>query len=157
MIFFSSIVNREVLNFWERARIPTQELKRCASKLEALYHEWQQIKKTHRRDTSAQRKKEAKFSDSLNDLFDIAHGRALDTIKNEEDRKFLLLQRQRGRPGSMIGVDRVLAGREGRSAARKRAEEERRERFHREMADRRRLVDVSDISGSGSGSSSGNG
>lgn len=99
----------------------------------------------------------AKLSASLNDLFDIAHGgMALAALTSEEGKKLLLMQRQRGRPGSMIGVHRVLAAREGRSAARKRVEEERRDRYQRELADHRRLLDVMDVSGSGSGSGSDN-
>ena len=43
------------------------------------------------------------FEDNMDDLFDIAHSEALEQLKNEEDKNFLILQRQKGRPGSMVG------------------------------------------------------
>ena len=48
------------------------------------------------------------WSNSLDDLFHIAYADALETIKIEEDRQVLLAQRQKGRPGKMVGVDKVL-------------------------------------------------
>ena len=46
------------------------------------------------------------------DLFDIAHSDAMGLMKIEEDKKFLLLQQQKGRPGSMLGVDQKLKQKE---------------------------------------------
>ena len=62
--------------------------------------------KTKRSETIEHKEKD--WSNSLDDLFDIAYADALETIKIEEDRQFLLAQRQKGRPGKMIGVDKVL-------------------------------------------------
>lgn len=45
----------------------------------------------------------------MDDLFDIFHANVLNMIQNEEDKKFLLLQRQKGRPGYMLGTDYKLA------------------------------------------------
>ena len=45
----------------------------------------------------------------MHNLFDIAHQRALEMIKNEEDKEFLLAQREKRRRGSMGGIDLKLA------------------------------------------------
>lgn len=46
------------------------------------------------------------FVSKLDDLFDIAHADALDLISIEEDRAFLVAQRQKGRIGSLLGIDK---------------------------------------------------
>lgn len=54
------------------------------------------------------RNKYQEFVDILINLFDIAKQNALITMTIEEDKIFLLKQREKGRPGSMIGVDQRL-------------------------------------------------
>ena len=46
---------------------------------------------------SADKEKEKRdiFVDNMNDLFDIAHSEALEHMKNEEDKSFLILERQK--------------------------------------------------------------
>lgn len=66
---------------------------------------------------------QAKFQESLDDLFDIAHQDAMSIIRIEEDRLFLLAQREKGRRGRMGGVDKVLALKEERAMKRKIAAE----------------------------------
>lgn len=150
------VVVREILAFWERARIPTQEEKHCVTKVENLVSEWKTLRKLHfARLTDAQKQKEDRFRSSLNDLFDIAHSRALDLIENEEDRQFLLSQRKEGRPGAMLGVDRALAVREARSAARAEAVESRRARHQAEVARLHQSVCLETSSSSSSKESSG--
>lgn len=63
--------------------------------------------------------------DELDDLFDIAHGDAMQLIKDDEDKEFLRKQREKGRPGSMAGVDAILAAKEQRKQARVALEEKR--------------------------------
>ncbi|XP_049304081.1 uncharacterized protein LOC125776370 [Bactrocera dorsalis] len=55
---------------------------------------------------------------SLDDLFDIATANAIEKMKLVEDKKFLEMQRQKGRPGCMMGVDKVLYDREVRAQER---------------------------------------
>ncbi|GBM91363.1 hypothetical protein AVEN_201338-1 [Araneus ventricosus] len=50
----------------------------------------------------------------INNLFDIAHANALEIIKIEEDRKFLLSQREPGQRGCLMGIDMKLANRKER-------------------------------------------
>lgn len=75
------------------------------------------MKKNHS-NLSKLKKKENVFLDKLDDLFDIAHQNALDQITIEEGRLFLSKQREKGRPGSMLGIDRKLAGVEKRKLSR---------------------------------------
>ncbi|XP_054724837.1 uncharacterized protein LOC129235174 [Uloborus diversus] len=81
------------------------------------------------------------FEEIMDDLFDIAHANALEDIKIEEDRKFLILQRQKGRPGSMVGVDLKLTQKEERKSKKNRTEVARKKRTYEEME--RQLVDTS--------------
>lgn len=61
------------------------------------------------------------FKDSLNDLFDITHRDALSLVIIEEDTLFLEAQRERGRRGTMGGIDGLLTLKEERVMKRKAA------------------------------------
>jgi hypothetical protein len=52
--------------------------------------------------------KQVEWNNDLDNLFDIAHANALNLMNIEEDKQFLILQRQRGRKGKMAGVDKAL-------------------------------------------------
>ena len=51
-------------------------------------------------------------------LFDIAHSKAIYMIKIENDKIILRMQRQKGRVGCMMGIDRKLTTAEQRKAER---------------------------------------
>ena len=51
------------------------------------------------------KKKNTQFVSKLDDLFDISNANALDLMSNEEDRAFSIAQRQKGRTGSLLGID----------------------------------------------------
>lgn len=70
---------------------------------------------------------------ALNDLFDIAHADALRIMKIEEDRSFLISQRQKNRLGSMLGVDLKITRKEQRAAERLKVFKEKRKRTYSEM------------------------
>ncbi|KMQ85762.1 adenylate kinase 9-like protein [Lasius niger] len=105
---------QEVLIFWEKARIPTREVKHCIAKLEALYGEWRTLQKHAGRVTESHKQKETKFVSKFNDLFDIAYASALDIMTIEEDKLSLTSQRQKDRPGFMGGIDFQHAKKEKR-------------------------------------------
>ena len=111
-------VIKEVEVFWEKARIPQRKTYNSVTKLIELYQNWRQLQRSNKRRSESQEKKEQEFLESMDDLFDIAHQDALNKIKIEEDRLFLLNQRKKGREGSMIGTDRTLANKELRKAIR---------------------------------------
>lgn len=92
------------MQFWQRANIPTQYTARAIDKLEKLYREWENIQKGSRRNTETQKEKENVFRNKLDDLFDIAHANALEQMTIHEDKEFLQMQRQKGRPGVMIRI-----------------------------------------------------
>lgn len=103
-----------VLPIWERARIPTTTEIHVRERLARLHKEWQALKKNKNRFSSTENNKRSIFSESLDDLFDIAHQDAMNLIKIKEDRSFLAAQREKGRRGSMVGADMKLANKEMR-------------------------------------------
>ncbi len=111
-----------LLPVWERARIPTKAPTHVVEHIRKLHAEWQNLKKLVNRKSQSNLLNQQVFTDSLHDLFDIAHQNALDLIKIEEDRQFLMAQREKGRRGCMAGVDRILAQKEERIMKRKAAE-----------------------------------
>lgn len=108
----------EISKFWNKARIPIRDNQNCQTKLERTFEEWRLLKKNKGRESVTQRSREAEFVSRLDDLFDIAHVNALNMIVVAEDREFLIAQREKGRRGSMAGVDAKLAAKEKRSTVR---------------------------------------
>ena len=121
-------VIRQVAVFWERARIPTRLEKHNISKLDQLHGKWTKLKKNAGRQTETQRTYETVFVEELDNLFDIAHMDAMTLITIQEDRDFLVAQREKGRRGCMGQVDKVLAGKESRTMKRRMADIERKQR-----------------------------
>ena len=68
----------------------------------------------------------------MDDLFDISHANVLNMIQNEEDKKFLLLQRQKRRPGCMLGTDYKLAVKEKKIIQKLEKLEQQKKREHSE-------------------------
>ncbi|KAK2719576.1 hypothetical protein QYM36_005147 [Artemia franciscana] len=108
----------ELAKFWRKARIPMRDHQNCQTKLEQAFEEWRLLKKNNARKSSTQQAREAAFVSRLEDLFDIAHADALNTMSIQEDKDFLLAQREKGRRGSMVGVDETLACKEKRVSER---------------------------------------
>ena len=127
----SRLVIDECSIFWKKARIPTHDNSDCIKKLKKLYEEWRKLDKNKTRTTELQKTHENKFEEQLDNLFDISHANALNLIKIEEDKQFLFRQREKGRPGCMLGTDMKLAGIEKRKATLKENEDKRKKR--REM------------------------
>ncbi|KAK2720673.1 hypothetical protein QYM36_004529 [Artemia franciscana] len=108
----------KLAKFWQKARIPMRDHQNCQTKLEQAFEEWRLLKKNKARKSSTQQAREAAFVSRLEDLFDIAHADALNTMSIQEDKDFLLAQREKGRRGSMVGVDETLACKEKRVSER---------------------------------------
>ncbi len=104
----------KVIQFWEKARIPVRKNCHIVAKIKDLHSAWISLKKNASRRSNTQMEKERQFTESLPNLFDIAHAEALTMITLPEDRAFLLAQREKGRRGSMGPVDMVLAQKEER-------------------------------------------
>lgn len=103
---------KEIEDFWQKARIPVRPFQHAVKKLEDLVGRWEALKKNKGRRSETQEKNEEKFTYIFNDLFDIAHQDALKMIKIVEDKAFLEAQREKGRRGSMAGVDMKLGKQE---------------------------------------------
>jgi len=105
---------REILGFWEKARIPTRQECHITNKIKQLHSTWQGLKKSASLRTEVQQGKEDAFVQTFDDPFDVAHADALTLIKIEEDRQFLLVQWEKGRKGCRSSVDTKLAKQEVR-------------------------------------------
>jgi hypothetical protein len=104
----------EVEPFGHRARVPMRPRHHAIEQLENLMSKWEKLKKNKERRTETQTKNEDALTETLCDLFDIAHQDALSLIKVEEDKEFLLARREKGRKGVMAGVDVVLVKKEAK-------------------------------------------
>lgn len=119
----ANLVIREVIIFWEKARIPTKALPNCVKKLVNLYNAWRELQKDCKKTRDSSKKREHNFEIDLDNLFDIAHADAFERMKIEEDKIFLKKQREPGRPGCLAGVDKKLADKEERIRQRRLDEE----------------------------------
>jgi len=70
------------------------------------------LKKNKGQTSATQTANEGSFVKELDDLFDMAQENALAMITIDEDREFLLAQRERGPRGCMVGWNRQLHERE---------------------------------------------
>uniref|UniRef100_A0A2S2QUH0 Uncharacterized protein n=1 Tax=Sipha flava TaxID=143950 RepID=A0A2S2QUH0_9HEMI len=66
--------------------------------------------------------KETEFINKLNNLFDIAHVNALNIMKIENDKQFLINQRLPGRIGCLGSIDKKLLENENKAEKRKYSE-----------------------------------
>lgn len=112
----SNLVIKEASSFWHKAQIPIKEDHHSAKKLVKLYQNWQKLEKSKNRNLPSNITNGSAFTENLDNLFDIALASALEDMKIEEDKQFLIQQREKGRPGHMYGLDWELARKEARSA-----------------------------------------
>lgn len=125
----------ELLIFWKKARIPVRQDHHIVLKIQQLYEIWRKIQKNaNRKDNPAQSQREDEFCSKLDDLFDVAHKDALNMMSIQEDKNFLLMQRQKNRPGCMLGVDKTLCHKEKRKLEKIENENKRKRKFEEELA-----------------------
>ncbi|XP_050525104.1 uncharacterized protein LOC126896392 isoform X2 [Daktulosphaira vitifoliae] len=72
---------KETIIFWVKARIPVRDTQHCVAKLENFYQKWRSVQKNRKSRTKWQVSLENQFSETLDDLFDIAHADALNIIR----------------------------------------------------------------------------
>jgi hypothetical protein len=124
---------KETVIFWDKSRIPTRRSDHCVEKLLKLYDEWKNLQKSSKKKSEMAKNCRQLFIDKLDNIFDIAHEDALKTAL-KEDADFLILQRQKGRPGYFSGIDVNFVHFERRKEDRIQKEMERRKRVYSEMA-----------------------
>lgn len=98
-----TLVIEECTIYWKKARIPTREPRKCELKLKKLYAVWKTLSKD--RTSEHLKNKRIEFYYSIDDLFDIALEYALIIMNIDEDKEFLIKQREKGRTGYMAGVE----------------------------------------------------
>lgn len=124
----AALVIQEISVFWAKARIPVQLKQRCILKVEKLHQEWKALLKSKGKTNQKCRDNEIAFMENLDNVFDIAHSNALGMMTIEMDKQFLESQRQKGRPGCMLGDDVVLNRKENRKAQREMDAESRKQK-----------------------------
>ncbi|KAG0730170.1 hypothetical protein GWK47_028823 [Chionoecetes opilio] len=121
VLFAAAASTAEVLEVWRRANIPTSDVSWVKKKILKLYEEYGALARSKSRKTETKEMKRCIFRDSLKDMFDIAHSKAMEAKIPEEDKAFLEAQREDRQSCSMAGVDEKL----------KRATEEKRRKRQR--------------------------
>jgi hypothetical protein len=91
---------QEVILFWKKAQLPTQDIRRCREKLHALYQQWHSLIKHKNRSEQ----NENTFMISLLSLFDIAHGNVSELV-DERKMQFLVKQRTGTREGYIADIE----------------------------------------------------
>jgi len=116
----ANYVAAKVEEYWDMAYIPHQKRRDIVPKIKTLWTMYLNLKKSSLRRTETQVRNETAFQDKIqNHIFDIATKKVDTEIKIEEDRKFLAMQRQRGRPGYMERLDKTLVEQMERADKRK--------------------------------------
>ncbi|KAF0705549.1 Uncharacterized protein FWK35_00037982, partial [Aphis craccivora] len=143
-----------VLEIWERARIPTRRIDSVQRTLSKLVDEYNLLKKNRNNSLESCRMKEEVFKGDLVDIFDIAVKDALNIMKNEDDKIFLVMQREDTMSCSMAGIDKCLNDKEIRKRKRETEAETRRLRVCDQEEANQELVSLSEMTDSNKDSSS---
>lgn len=96
------LIAKEIMIFWEKARLPIKKIYRCADMVESLYGEWRNLQKNAGQPFNAQ--KELEFKSELQNLFDISPPDVFAKI-DELQKEFLTNQRKPGRVGYISDVE----------------------------------------------------
>lgn len=113
----AALVVKEVLIFWEKARLPTKQLHRCIDKVESLYEQWKVLQKNAGKPFNIE--KELNFVADFHNLLDIAHGNILDKI-DDAGKQFLTNQRL---PGRLSYINNIESHYDAQAAAQLEIEE----------------------------------
>uniref|UniRef100_UPI00358F90EE transmembrane protein 116 isoform X2 n=1 Tax=Myxine glutinosa TaxID=7769 RepID=UPI00358F90EE len=114
--------------YWEKSRIPVQRVDSCERQLLKLYEPYKLGKKNRTKTFENYRVKEQMFKDDLQSLFDISPNDALEKMTNEEDKAFLIMQREDPSCSRMGSVDNTLTVKENRKRIRVENEDKRKKK-----------------------------
>ena len=114
----ASKVVHELVPFWEKSRLPKQQNYHIIKKITDLYAIHVRLMKNRSRLNMNDESRRFKFTTTMDKLFYISHANSDHLIKNEEDRRFLAIQRESLTQGSFGPMDRNLAETEQRAAER---------------------------------------
>ena len=147
---------QSTLTYWEKAHIPVQRHDSCKRQLKKLYDQYCLLKKNRLKSSYFLRAKEQMFLDDLQSLFDISTKDAIETMKNEQDKAFLAMQREDTSSCSMSSVDKISAEREIRKQKRLHKEEQRKRKYAKEQMQENKTPMLSDATETNEGSDSDN-
>jgi hypothetical protein len=82
----ATIVCQELTSSWEKARIPTKRVDHIIEKIKKLHETYRGLQKHSQMEHTKHVDAITRFQDSLDDLFDNAHAKALGMITIQEDR-----------------------------------------------------------------------
>lgn len=99
------MVIKAIWPFWEKANLPTTTKKYAGEKLMKLIDTYEAFKKNRTKPQEGYRYKEDMFKSDLEDVFDIAHSSVLASKIPQEDKDFLISQREDRMSSSLAGVD----------------------------------------------------
>lgn len=102
-------VIREIVQIWEKYRIPSRSERNAIAKLKKLYQNVIALNKNTTNKKGFQEKQENEFEQTLENLFEIAHHNAMEMMPSEDDKQFLELQRQNNIPGSAYAKRRRVS------------------------------------------------
>lgn len=85
----------EVVKFCEKARIQVREEYYLLKRVKSLYKEWRSLQNHGIRKLTTDQKNEVEFVNKLDDVLNIVHADALNIIKKECDKQFLIAQRKK--------------------------------------------------------------
>lgn len=119
------LVAEEVEIFYKKAGIPTPSAYNCMTKVKNLVEEFKEVQRNEKKTSEFLVKKRQAFADKLDDLFDMSHVDAMIMIKEPDVKDFLTAQREKGRVGVMLGVDKNTVDKEKRIEIRAQQERER--------------------------------
>ena len=111
------LVIAKIFEIWSKARIPVSEERSVVRKLEASLTKYRNVCRNKKRRGDAQVAKETEFVNIISTLFDISHHNALNLIKIDEDKTFLIDQRSQ-RKYVIGGMDTELAEKEEKASFR---------------------------------------
>ena len=144
----ATLTIEKIFLFWEKAGIPTKQKRNAMKKLESFFYSWQNLQKHEKRQSITQKAHEEKFKQSLDDLFDVAHANAPNMMTIEEDKQFLMAQREKGRQRCMGGVDANLVKKQKKNQVDLVKHKERKEKADEEAEASNMLIILEDSSSS---------
>ena len=141
----AQLIAVDVLTVCAKARIPAREKHHVIQKIKDLFHEYAKLRKNKANKAKRSKgliHKEQTWAVELQNLFDVAHARAMEIIAIEEDRDFLTAQREPGRKGYMANIDKVLAKKEDKAREAHEYWKKRKQREENERAAREETIVV---------------
>ncbi|CAI6357229.1 unnamed protein product [Macrosiphum euphorbiae] len=133
----------QVIFVWNKARIPTTRKDNAINKFKKLYNQLLYLFKHKDRKTELHRQQVCGFRLKMANLFDIGDADALKKIMIEEDRQFLLTQRELGRRGFISTEDVFTTQKDNRKM-----EREEKLRLYKEKVANRNSSNIYDFTSS---------